>query len=92
MTIKNAIILLVMTSILCLVFMYLKNDIKVNTAQIRVFEKNIDSLTKEVDSLNHEIFHKQLTIGRYEMALELLKEDNPKAYQEFELILNTQTE
>lgn len=88
MSVKNGITLLIATCMLCLAFSYIKTQVN----QIRVYEQNKDTLIHEVDSLNHEIFHKQLTIGRYEMALELLKEQNPKAYQEFELILNTQTE
>lgn len=92
MSIKNAIVLLIISSLLCLAFFYIKDGIKQSTAQIRSFEITADSLVAEIDSLNHEIFHKQMTIGKYEMALELLKEQDPKAAEEFELILNTQTE
>jgi tRNA-dihydrouridine synthase len=45
-----------------------------------------------VDSLQSELFVKETMIGRYEVALELLKEQNPKAADEFELILSTKTE
>lgn len=88
MSIRNGITLLIATCILCLAFNYMKGQVN----QIRVYEQKKESLIHEVDSLNHEIFHHQLNIGRYEMALELLKEQNPKAYQEFQTILNTQTE
>ena len=45
-----------------------------------------------VDSLQSELFVKETMIGRYEVALELLKEQNPKAADEFELIISTKTE
>jgi hypothetical protein len=45
-----------------------------------------------IDSLNAEIFSLQTINGRYEMALEILKEDDKKAADKFELILSTQTE
>ena len=45
-----------------------------------------------VDSLRDENFNKSTEVGRYEVALELLKEKNKKAAKEFELILSTQTE
>ena len=44
------------------------------------------------DSLRNEVFIKDVQIGRYEIALELFKEKNNNAFQEFELILTTQTE
>ena len=45
-----------------------------------------------IDSLQSEIFQAQSQAGRYEVALELFKESNKKAADEFELILSTQTE
>jgi len=44
------------------------------------------------DSLQSELFQTQSQAGRYEIALELFKEQNKKAADEFELILSTQTE
>jgi hypothetical protein len=44
------------------------------------------------DSLQSELFQAQSQAGRYEVALELFKEKNKKAADEFELILATQTE
>ena len=45
-----------------------------------------------IDSLQSELFQTQSQAGRYEVALEMLKEKNKKAADEFELILSTQTE
>ena len=45
-----------------------------------------------IDSLQSELFQTQSQSGRYEVALELFKEKNKKAADEFELILSTQTE
>lgn len=44
------------------------------------------------DSLRNELFNKNVEVGRYEMTLEIFKEKNKSAAQEFELILTTQTE
>jgi len=45
-----------------------------------------------IDSLQSELFQSQSQAGRYEVALELFKEKNKEAAEEFELILSTQTE
>jgi len=50
------------------------------------------NLQETVDSLQNELFIKSTEVGRYEIALEILKEKNQKAADEFELILTTQTE
>ena len=52
----------------------------------------IDSLSNLSDSLKNEVFVKGVELGRYEVALELLKEQDKKAADKFELILTTQTE
>ena len=45
-----------------------------------------------IDSLESELFVQQTIVTRYETALELLKEEDKKAGDKFELILTTQTE
>jgi len=45
-----------------------------------------------IDSLQSELFVAQTVSARYEIALELLKEENPKAAEAYELILTTKTE
>jgi hypothetical protein len=52
----------------------------------------IDSLTYISDSLRDESFIHFVEAGRYEMALEIYKDKNPKAVEEIELIKITQTE
>jgi hypothetical protein len=54
--------------------------------------KEIDRLQKLSDSLRDESFIHFTEAGRYEVALEIYKEKNPKAVQEIELIKATQTE
>jgi hypothetical protein len=49
-------------------------------------------IINERDSLRDELFIRFTEVGRYETALEILKEQNKKAADEFELILTTQTE
>lgn len=50
------------------------------------------SLMELSDSLRNEVFIREVQLGKYEIAIELLKEKNKKAAEEFELILTTQTE
>jgi hypothetical protein len=45
-----------------------------------------------IDSLQSELFVQETIVARYETALELLKEEDKKAADKFELILTTQTE
>lgn len=55
-------------------------------------QKTIDSLTNSSDSLYHESFVNSIEASRYEIALEIYREKNPKAVEEIELIKTTQTE
>ena len=64
------------------------NDI----AAIQTQKNTIDSLTKISDSLHDESFIHFTEAGRYEIALEIYREKNPKAVEEIELIKTTQTE
>jgi hypothetical protein len=59
---------------------------------VKTQEKTIDSLTNISDSLHDESFIHFVEAGRYEMALEIYKDKNPKAVEEIELIKITQTE
>ena len=52
----------------------------------------IDSLQNVIDSVTAENLPLQIQLGRYEVTLELLKEEDKKAADKFELILTTQTE
>ena len=49
-------------------------------------------IINERDSLRDELFIRFTEVSRYEVALEIFKEQNEKAAYEFELILTTQTE
>lgn len=64
------------------------NNIMVVTSQ----KTTIDSLTNISDSLHDESFIHFVEASRYEMALEIYKDKNPKAVEEIELIKTTQTE
>lgn len=92
MTLKNAIILFIITCIISVAFMYIKEGIKTSTSEAYRYQATIDSLNQKVDSLNNEIFYKQMTIGKFDIAIELLKEHDPDAADKFELILKNQTE
>lgn len=92
MTIKNAITLLFITCILCVAFYFIKEGIMTTTSVPMKYQAVIDSLNQKIDSLNNEVFYKEMTIGKYDIAIELLKEQDPAAADKFELILKNQTE
>jgi hypothetical protein len=92
MSIKNAIVLLTVVCLFALCFLYIKDKIASSQPRPVSYEIQSDSINKLVDSLNQEIFQKQVIIGKYDIALEMLKEQNPDAAATFELILNTKTE
>jgi hypothetical protein len=52
----------------------------------------MDSLTNVIDSLKHELYVTQTIVDRYEIAIAIYKEENPKAMEKLEYILYTQTE
>ena len=61
-------------------------------ATVKEQKATIDSLTNISDSLRDESFIHFVEAGRYETALEIYKDKNPKAVEEIELIKTTQTE
>ncbi len=83
---KSAFVLSILTSIWLIVMW--------NNSIITVKEQKntIDSLTNISDSLRDESFIHFVEASRYEMALEIYKDKNPKAVEEIELIKTTQTE
>lgn len=52
----------------------------------------IDSLTAKIEDLKHELYVTQTIVDRYEIAIAIYKEQNPKAMEKLEYILYTQTE
>lgn len=92
MSIKNSIFLLLTICILCVIFLYINHNIEQKLPKRIEYDLRSDSLIKLVDSLNQEIFKQQVIIGKYDIALEMLKEENPNAAATFETILNTKTE
>ena len=63
-----------------------------NIMVVATQKTTIDSLTNISDSLRDESFIHFVEASRYEMALEIYKDKNPKAVEEIELIKTTQTE
>jgi hypothetical protein len=97
MNLKNAIILFLITLLLCVAFYYIKeNIIKTNTKVITkdyfYYQTVIDSLNTQIDSLNNLNFNYQTIISKYEMTLEILKQEDYKTANKFQLILNNKTE
>ena len=54
--------------------------------------KPVDNSQAIIDSLRSELFVEQTRVGRYEIALEMLREEDSVAANKFENILYTQTE
>ena len=54
--------------------------------------KPVDNSQSTIDSLRSELFVEQTRVDRYEIALEMLKEEDSVAAAKFEFILYTQTE
>ena len=77
---------LVMTllGLIMMTFLYFEKD--------RVYQELKISSSTQIDSLRDELFIKFTEVSRYEIALEIFKEQNKKGADEFELILITQTE
>ena len=63
-----------------------------NIAIVKIQKNTIDSLTNLSDSLYLKSFDNSAEIGRYETALDIYGEKNPKAVEEIEKIKNTETE
>lgn len=54
--------------------------------------RTIDSLKNVCDSLYAELYPALIELNRYQVTLDLLKAENPKAAAQFEAIMNTKTE
>ena len=83
---KTAFVISILTS-LWLIVMW-NNSI----ATVKEQKATIDSLANISDSLRDESFIHFVEASRYEIALEIYKDKNPKAVEEIELIKTTQTE
>lgn len=83
---KSALVLSILTSLWLIVMC--SNSI----ITVKEQKNTIDSLTNISDSLRDESFIHFVEAARYEMALEIYKDKNPKAVEEIELIKITQTE
>ena len=83
---KSAFVLSILTSLWLIVIC--SNSI----ITVKEQKNTIDSLTNISDSLRDESFIHFVEASRYEIALEIYKDKNPKAVEEIELIKTTQTE
>jgi hypothetical protein len=73
-------------------FVFLSNNSSKSDEVVKNLTFKCDSLLRRYDSLHDENFVNQTTIGRYMLTLDHLKEVNPKAAEEFENFMYTQTE
>jgi septal ring factor EnvC (AmiA/AmiB activator) len=87
----SAVILSIAFGLLMFAMAEIDNPKPINKEKV-AYEDSIAKLNNQIDSLNRELFVTETQITRYEVTLELLKEDNKKAAEKFELIYTTQTE
>lgn len=59
---------------------------------IKDLKKQMDTLEFQKDSMYWELFPIQNELGRYEIALEILRERNPKAANQYGTIISQETE
>jgi hypothetical protein len=64
--------------ILCLITIWLMLQNRTNTKRIDEFETQVKVLKSKTDSLEQEIFVKDIMIGQYEVMWGILEERNPK--------------
>lgn len=64
--------------ILCLITIWLMLQNRTNSKRINEFETQINVLKNKRDSLEQEIFVKDIMIGQYEVMWGILEETNPK--------------
>ena len=70
-----------------------KYEIEKNlTEQLKKVTVTRDSLEIENRELHDDNFECETTLGRYEITLDYLKEENPKAHKQFEEFLYSKTE
>ena len=60
---------------------------------IKELNTTVGELKSQNDTLQDSLFQTEVELGRYQMALEILKDgEDPKAAKTFEYVLTTQTE
>lgn len=92
---RNYIVLLaaVLLSSVCTYFLANDKD-AVHEWQQRnnMLEKKLDDSHAVTDSLNNEVFIYRTNQERYEIAIEMFKEVNPKGYAQLQYIIGHKTE
>jgi hypothetical protein len=63
-------------------------SIKKGQEEIFSIKHKVDSAQKLVDSISSEILVHEIQVGRYEYAIDMLEQENPKAYQALDKILS----
>lgn len=60
--------------------------------EIKLLKNKVDSLEMVADSLQSQILPTEFELGRHQVALEILRERNPKAASQFDDIISKETE
>jgi hypothetical protein len=90
MNVRNALILFFSMIVLLFVMSYISEKIK-DASKTTNYDLEQNHL-KTIDSLNDQVFILQSELGRYVVALEVLKEEDIASAQKFEKVLNSKTE
>lgn len=81
--------LITVVLVLCL---YLNRDLNRMQARIDESIRMVDSLQRQNDSLNSELFTTAINLNRFEVAYEIFSKRNPKAAHQFGTIISEETE
>jgi len=91
---RGALVVVILAALtLALVLSREKSEIEKSlTEQLKKITITKDSLEIENRDLHDKNFECETTLGRYEITLDYLKEENPKAHKQFEEFLYSKTE
>ena len=70
----------------------LRSQLYVPTVNVDSVMNVNDSLQYRLDSVESELFPKEIELGRYEVAFRIFAERNPKAAEQYAEIISSETE
>lgn len=91
-TMKEKIIVTVCLLLITVVLMYQQQRIDQEKQKAQEAQQLVQQLQTSLDSIDQEMLPLQIEIGRYEVALSILKDLDPKAAEKYEMVLSKYTE
>ena len=89
---KERIIATVCLLLITLVLMYQQQRIDQEKQKAQDAQQQVQLLQASLDSMSQEVTPLQIQIGRYEVAMSILEELDPRAAEQFEMVLSKYTE